>query len=129
MKRIVLMLAAMLCVAFAVVAKDGKSGEITFKVKVHDFGYIQESKGPVSYNFEFTNTGSTPLLVYSARAQCGCTRPEYPKQPVRPGEKGYIKVTYAPKGRPGAFDKSVEVRTSNNTEVVRIKGNVIPAMK
>ena len=106
MKRIVLILMAVVCAAFAADAKDGKSGEISFKVKVHDFGYIQESKGPVSYNFEFTNIGSTPLMIVSARAQCGCTRPEFPKQPIRPGEKGYIKVTYVPKNRPGSFDKS-----------------------
>lgn len=129
MKRIVLIFMAVLCAAFAADAKGGKSGEILFKVKVHDFGYIQESKGPVSYNFEFTNIGSTPLMIVSARAQCGCTRPEFPKQPIRPGEKGYIKVTYVPKNRPGSFDKSVEVRTSNNTEVIRVRGNVIPAMK
>ena len=83
----------------------------------------------MSYNFEVTNRGSTPLMIVWARARCGCTRPEFPKQPIRPGEKGYIKVTYVPKNRPGSFDKSVEVRTSNNTEVIRVRGNVIPAMK
>ena len=123
------MLAAVLCLAFAAGAKSGKSGEISFKVKVHDFGYIQEDKGPVSYDFEFTNVGKTPLMISSARAQCGCTRPEFPKQPIRPGEKGKIKVTYVPKGRPGSFEKTVEVRTSNNRVVLRIKGTVIPSKK
>ena len=128
MKRIFLMLLAALCVVFAAGAKGGKSGEISFKVKVHDFGYIKEEKGPVSYDFEFTNTGSTPLLIISARAQCGCTRPEFPKQPIRPGEKGHIKVTYLPVGS-GSFEKTIEVKTSNNKAILRVRGNVIPAKK
>lgn len=96
----------------------------------HDFGNISEDGGPVSCEFEFTNTGDEPLVIISANASCGCTRPEFPKKPVQPGKKGKIKVTYLPTGRPGEFSKSVRVRTNAPRPkriTLNITGVVIPA--
>lgn len=94
----------------------------------HDFGTIQESNGYVSHEFEFVNAGDEPLIIISARANCGCTVPKYPKQPIRPGEAGKIKVTYNPAGRPGEFNKVVRIKTNakGKMSVVRISGVVIP---
>ena len=94
----------------------------------HDFGTIKEANGPVSCTFEFTNTGNKPLLIIDATASCGCTRPEYPTKPVKPGKKGKIKVTYSPIGRPGAFKKTVKIKTNGKerTTTLRIEGTVIP---
>ena len=107
---------------------DDKYAEATFEVKSHDFGTIQEAKGPVSCTFEFTNTGDKPLLIIDATASCGCTRPEYPSKPIKPGKKGKLKVTYSPIGRPGAFKKTVKVKThgKERSTTLRIEGTVIP---
>lgn len=126
MKRTIFYMFALL-MALPVFAGDkAKQAEITFAEKTFDFGYIKENKGPVSHSFEFINTGEEPLLIISARATCGCTRPEYPKEPILAGQKGVIKVTYVPAGRPGSFDKTITVKTNGKTEHLRIKGTVIP---
>lgn len=105
-----------------------KTAEATFKVRSHDFGTIQEAKGPVSCTFEFTNTGDKPLLIIDATASCGCTRPEYPTKPIKPGKTGKIKVTYSPIGRPGPFKKTVTVKTNGKERSTKlfIEGTVVP---
>ena len=115
-------LAALSCMA------DDDYAEASFTVKKHDFGTIKEANGPVSCTFEFINTGNKPLLIIDATASCGCTRPEFPTKPIKPGKKGKIKVTYSPIGRPGAFRKSVKVKTNGRerTTILRIEGTVVP---
>ncbi len=126
-KRLFIAIFAVCMVALSALA-DGKQAEATFDVKSHDFGTIKEEGGPVSCYFEFTNTGDKPLLIIDATASCGCTRPEYPSKPIKPGKKGKIKVTYSPIGRPGAFKKTVKVKTNGKerTITLRIVGAVIP---
>ncbi len=126
-KRFFIVLLTVCMVAISAVA-DGKQAEATFTVKSHDFGTIKEEGGPVSCTFEFTNTGDKPLLIIDATASCGCTRPEFPTKPIKPGKKGKIKVTYSPIGRPGAFKKTVKVKTngSERTTTLHIHGTVIP---
>ena len=110
-------------------SQDNKSPNIVFSEKQYDFGVIAENGGPVSHFFEFTNTGDAPLVIISATASCGCTRPTYPTEPIAPGKKGKIKVTYLPEGRPGEFEKVVKVRTnvkeSKKISLV-IRGTVTP---
>ena len=126
-KRFLIALFAVSMVALSVVADD-KQAEATFEVKSHDFGTIKEEKGPVSCTFEFVNTGDKPLLIIDATASCGCTRPEYPSKPIKPGKKGKIKVTYSPIGRPGAFKKTVKIKTNGRerSTTLIIKGTVVP---
>ena len=126
-KRLFITLFTMCMVAISALA-DGKLAEATFATKTHDFGTIKEANGPVTCTFEFTNSGDKPLLIIDATASCGCTRPEYPSKPIKPGKKGTIKVTYSPIGRPGAFKKTVKVKTngSERTTTLRIEGTVIP---
>ena len=101
------------------------------KGEVHDFGKIPE--GPsATHVFEFKNTGNEPLIIQNASASCGCTSPEWPKEPILPGKKGTIKVTYNTDGRGNQpFDKQVfitsNVPTDNNKPYeLRIKGFVTP---
>ena len=63
-----------------------------------------------------------------ATASCGCTRPEYPTKPIKPGKKGKVKVTYNPAGRPGEFRKTIKVRTNGKPKKITlsIDGCVIP---
>ena len=128
MKRIISLftLVLMSAVAFNIMAA-GNGAEMTFSSKVHDFGTIKEANGPVSYTFEFTNTGNEPLVIVNVNASCGCTRPEYPKEPIMPGKKGKIKVTFNPAGRPGEFSKEIKIRINGNKRpVLRITGTVVP---
>lgn len=102
---------------------------IEFDTKSHDFGTIKEADGSVSCEFAFTNTGSEPIVIISANASCGCTRPEYPKKPIAPGKTDKIKVTYNPMGRPGEFNKTIKVRTNaqgKKSISLKINGVVIP---
>ncbi len=102
---------------------------ISFEKTVHDFGQIEEEEGQATCRFEFINTGNEPLIINNVRASCGCTASKWTKKPVTPGEKGFIKVTYDPKNRPGNFMKSISVKTNANekkSEILKIKGTVIP---
>ncbi len=112
----------------ATMAADDNEPKMSFTEKEHDFGMIKESDGPVTYEFEFKNTGNSPLIIMSASGNCGCTRPEFPKEPIKPGEKGKIKVTYNPAGRPGEFNRKVKIRTNETRRrpILKIKGVVIP---
>ena len=65
---------------------------ITFDEPKYDFGTIQEDGGSVSHDFRFTNTGSEALVVVDVRTTCGCTVPQYPHEPIAPGQEGFIKV-------------------------------------
>ena len=127
-KKIFIMLTCLVA-ACAAMAQEGP--QITFAESSHDFGNIQESKGPVSYTFKFTNTGDKPLLIIDAVASCGCTKPEYSGKPIKPGKEGKIKVTYSPIGRPGAFRKTIKVKTNAADKRVTlvITGVVIPKNK
>lgn len=99
---------------------------IGFSEKAHDFGKIKEINGAVSHDFEFVNTGNAPILIKNVESSCGCTSPQWSKQPVLPGKKGYVKATFDPKDRPGFFDKTITVYSNARTPVVelKIKGTV-----
>ena len=102
--------------------------EIQFVKMDHNFGKIKEEAGPANFSFNFTNTGSIPLIIQGVEASCGCTTPEWSQEPVLPGKMGFIKVSYNPEQRPGAFSKSITV-TANIPKTVRvltIAGEVIP---
>lgn len=108
------------------VALGWAAAKVSFSVTTHDFGTIQEKDGDATCEFTFTNTGDSPLLILRAASSCGCTVPEYPKKPLRPGESGVITVTYHAKGRPGPFQKSVYVYdNANGKTMLVISGNVI----
>lgn len=98
---------------------------LTFETTEHDFGKIKEGD-KVTYDFQFTNTGKTPLLISAVKASCGCTTPDWPKEPVPPGETGKIKVQYDSKGREGEFSKGIVVtaNTYPNTMTIKISGVV-----
>ena len=98
-----------------------KQAEIKFDHVVHNFGSFSEKNPIVSTVFTFENVGESPLVINQAVASCGCTVPQYTKDPVQPGEKGEIKVTYNGTGKfPGHFKKSITVRTNGVVEMVRL---------
>jgi len=105
-----------------------KAAKIIFEKEVHDFGKIKEEGGKVSYKFEFTNTGGSPLIISDVKASCGCTSPKWTRKPVMPGKTGFVSATFDPAHRPGNFNKSIVVRTNgvNSITILRIKGEVLP---
>ena len=68
--------------------------EMTFARTEHNFGTIKEELGAVTTQFEFTNTGKSPLIIQRVSASCGCTTPSYTREPVLPGKKGTISAKY-----------------------------------
>lgn len=127
MKKFIALAALLALVAVTAWSFKGES-RMKLVETVHDFGTIKENGGPVKCEFEFVNQGNAPLVIFDATAECGCTRPDYPKNPIAPGKKGKIKVTYNPLGRPGAFDKTVTIKTNGTPKKLRVKirGNVTP---
>ena len=127
-KKIIFVLMAIVVAAMPVCAEKKGKAKIQFKEYSYDFGVIKESKGYVSHEFEFTNTGDASLVITEVTATCGCTRPEYSEEPIAPGKKRKIKITYNPLRRPGVIDRTITVKTNGSPKKVRlkIKGNVIP---
>lgn len=111
--------------AFPVQAK--KEAIINFNETVYDFGKVSAKKGKVTHEFTFTNNGDKNLTITNARADCGCTRPQYSDTPVAPGKSGSVKVTFVPNGK-GNFSKKVTITTNGNPRKARliIKGEVVP---
>ncbi|MCV9386142.1 DUF1573 domain-containing protein [Reichenbachiella ulvae] len=97
----------------------------------YDFGQVKEEDGPILHEFEFENVGDAPLIISHVKASCGCTTPNWTKDPVAPGERGYVRAQYNPMNRPGSFSKSLRINTNGQPPVVYayIKGSVIPRVR
>lgn len=78
----------------------------------HDFGAFGEDMGRATTTFYLVNTGNEPLVITTARANCGCTTPRYTTEPIAPGDTTTLEVSYNPAGRPGRFTKNVYVDTN-----------------
>ena len=131
MKKLIVF-ASMLCIALAGFAQEEVKprikGEMKFEETRHNFGVFAQDTAIVSHDFIFTNVGKAPLIIHQASASCGCTVPEYTLEPVMPGEKGKITVTYNGKGRrPGIFRKSITIHNNGKQTPVRlyIEGEMI----
>ncbi len=91
---------------------------IKFDSTAHNFGTFTD-EAPVSHTFTFTNTGDEPLIIHQIVTSCGCTAADYTKEPVQPGEKGKVTVTYDGKGRNvGKMSKTITVRSNASTPKV-----------
>ncbi|MFA6129204.1 MAG: DUF1573 domain-containing protein [Bacteroidales bacterium] len=104
---------------------------ITFDKTSFNFGNITELGGLQTHIFSFINNGSQPLIVNDVTTTCGCTVPEWSKEPIPPGGNGTIKVTFDPVGRPGAFRKGITVKSNarESSMVLYIVGLVSPKPK
>lgn len=96
---------------------------LAFKSDSHNFGTLGEGDAAV-HVFEFKNTGKTPLIIERVQPSCGCTTPDWTKEPIAPGKTGMVKASYGTQGRPGNFDKTLTVFSNAGTKVLNIKGNV-----
>lgn len=102
------------------------SKPLQFREEIFDFGMINEQAGPVLHEFSFTNNSSRPIKIINVQASCGCTTPDWSKEPIEPGKSGFIQASFNPAGRPGYFNKSLTVTTDfdPNPLTLQIKGQV-----
>jgi hypothetical protein len=106
--------------------KENEVSKLSFEKVEHDFGTIKEGE-IVQHIFKFKNSGNSPLVITNASGTCGCTVPEWPKEPIAPGKSGEIKVSFNSKGKSGVEEKEVYVmaNTIPNKTTVRIKSLVL----
>jgi hypothetical protein len=110
-------------IAFAVNAQTTTQEVIQVKETVHDFGTIPQGK-PVYYFFEVTNTGKDPMVISNVQTSCGCTTPEWSKEPIAPGATAKVRVGYNAAAE-GHFEKYITIMYNQNlSKQVRIMGSV-----
>ncbi len=110
-----------LTLLFTAVNFAAAQAEIKFDALSKNVGTFPESNPVQTVTYKFSNVGDQPLIINQAVASCGCTVPDYPKKPIKPGESGEIKVTYNGKGKfPGHFKKTITVRTNGKVEMTRL---------
>lgn len=107
-------------------ASAQKKAIISTPEAVYNFGEIKEADGKVSHTFLIKNEGDAPLVITRVIASCGCTTPEWTREPIAPGKTGELTVTFDPTGRPGEFTKTVAVYSNGKTGnyVMTIIGDV-----
>ncbi|MBE6272531.1 MAG: DUF1573 domain-containing protein [Bacteroides sp.] len=100
---------------------------ITCEKTVHNFGEIKEADGKVSHTFVVKNEGTGPLVISNVTASCGCTTPDWTKEPIPAGKTGEVKVTFDPKNRPGNFMKTIRLYGNGmkNGFLLSIRGKVL----
>jgi hypothetical protein len=132
MKKSILLVACTLLMAFATQAQTAdkpaanpNASEMTFEALEYNFGTIKQGD-QVNYEFVFTNAGKEDLIITNATGSCGCTVPQYPKEAIKKGAKGAIKVTFNSAGKMGMQDKTVTITSNakNSPVILHLKGTV-----
>ena len=137
MKKIILMAACSMLLAASAVnaqtsdkaapaATDTKSSsEMLFTEEEFNFGTIKQGES-VTHEFTFSNEGKDDLIITNAQGSCGCTVPQYPKEAIKTGAKGTIKVTFNSAGKMGLQDKTVTITSNakNSPRILHLKGTV-----
>lgn len=135
MKKIFLVLTFVSAIAFNSTAQTEKKtldnvvnpnqGDLVFDQMDYNFGVIKQGES-VTNIFTFTNSGNEPIVITNAAGSCGCTVPEWPKEPIMKGQKGSIKVTFNSAGKSGYNDKTVTITSNAKTNpiVLHVKGTI-----
>lgn len=121
-------MAAVITLAMPALCHAQSKQTLKFDDTAWDFGVINETDGPVSHTFTFTNTGSSPIVIERVTSDCGCTVPKYSSEPVRPKQTGTIEVVFDPMNYDGRFSKTVSVFSNNgkNRNMLTVTGSVTP---
>jgi hypothetical protein len=93
--------------------------KISFKEDTYNFGEVNEGE-IVEYAFAFTNTGNAPMIINNARSTCGCTVPEWPKEPIPPGGTGLISVRFDTQNKPNKQTKPVTITANTYPATTRV---------
>jgi hypothetical protein len=110
------------------VKPEGPLPVIEFDKTSHDFGSIKEGD-KVSHTYQVKNTGQAPLIIQSASPSCGCTVPDWTKEPIAPGGTGYVKAEFDSKGKAGVQDKSITVTANTWPKVTVLKFKALVGAK
>lgn len=104
---------------------EKEASAITFAKASYDFGTIKAGE-KVLHDFEFTNTGSTPVVIKDVKTTCGCTVSNFPKEPIMPGQMNVISASFNSKGKSGRQNKVITVLTNTEGESYKVSliGNV-----
>jgi len=107
--------------------EDQNGPVMAFNEEKHDFGDINQGD-KVEHVFEFENTGNEPLIITNVQTTCGCTAPEWPRDPVAPGQSSKIKVVFNSSGKIGRQNKVITIvrNAKNPMNKVSIVTNVLP---
>lgn len=130
MKRILLLLAIIVSALTFQAAKPADA--LQFAQTAFDFGNISDQHDPIVHEFAFTNISDEPVAILSVSTGCGCTRPSYPTEPIKPGKSAKIKITFLPAGQAGQINKDIKVRyrsataRSSKRVTLRLRGHVTP---
>jgi hypothetical protein len=105
---------------------SGPKTKISFGESTYDFGTVSEGD-KVEHTYKFKNTGNEPLIISNAQGSCGCTVPQWPKEPIAPGKSGEIKVAFDSKGKAGKQSKTVTITANTDpaTTTINIVGEVL----
>jgi hypothetical protein len=106
---------------------DGPLPSMEFAAIEHDFGTINEGD-VVEHTYSFKNTGAAPLIIQSAQGSCGCTVPDWTKEPIPVGGTGFVKAKFDTNGKTNAQNKTVTVTANTwpKQTVLRFKAMVLP---
>ncbi|WMX16102.1 MULTISPECIES: DUF1573 domain-containing protein [unclassified Aureispira] len=113
------------------------AANLVFSENEFDFGTLEEGE-KVEHVFKFENTSNNPLTISNARGSCGCTVPEWPREPIAPGESGEIKVKFDSKGKKGKQSKTVTITANTipantiltiTSDVIKLEGEDADASK
>lgn len=134
MRKLLLSVVTLLAFSVIVFAQDTEAKKVeasngpvlTLESNTIDYGQIEKNSEPLR-SVSFTNTGTEPLIIKSARGNCGCTVPKWPKEPILPGETKQLEVRYAT-NRVGKFSKKVTLQTNEGQQikhVIKVMGEVL----
>lgn len=127
MRNLILTLLLSIISISNILAQDENGPSIKFTESKHDFGDIIQGD-VVEHHFEFSNTGNIPLVISNIITTCGCTAPTWPKEPIKPGEGGKIKIVFNSTGKIGRQNKVVTILSNSvkQKEQLFIVANIIP---
>ena len=135
-----LLLTVLICASMVVLSCNNKNDKITnteiteiggypiikFDTTYHNFGTLIQGE-QVAFTFNFKNTGTSNLIIKDAFSTCGCTVPDYSKEPVAPGKEGKIEIIFNSEGKRGQQYKTVTLKlnTERKEKTLTIKANVL----
>ena len=123
MKSILVSFLLLIAVAASAQTAATKTDPLVLKQTEHDFGKIPQGK-PVYFSFDLSNVGNESLTLENVQASCGCTTPEWSKEPIAPGASAQIRVGYNAASE-GLFQKDITITYRNGeTKRIQIKGQV-----
>lgn len=119
MKNIILIFCAFALTTVAAAQQKKADAVVKFAETKHEFGKIKQGI-PVTYDFVFANSGSTPVVIETATASCGCTTPAWPKTPVMKSKKDKVSAGFNASGA-GPFEKSIQVKVAGYDLPIELK--------